>query len=393
MSGNCGVWEQAIQDGEPTVSGTYEPIRYYSHITYAKGTNNEATSQQYISNIIDLTDCKKLPKPPDWSKNPPPPLLPKRKCCMSCCEPSRNEDDLELLKKILKKVENLEKRIGVDEFPFKVPASLRTEAEGWLASKLPKPKITIENVLQFQKYNFLKMDEIIGEFDINIEIVDADPTKPGDQAEGMKIANVAEGIGEMTALSVTSAINSEVTINMLSRLLYEIAALRQTAADSHSKADALIKYFGFKVAEKVEKMPSTFTAGTDKLDEMLITSEVEVVLTVFDDDKNTYKHDMAKLLQAADIVKGTMSQKVNARDATEAARQISERIRELHKTKVKMDEEIEENLKDDFDRYCELWETGAISTPGIDDADSPYGDDYSNRPRVIRLDRSLPPST
>lgn len=338
-------------------------------------------------------NLKNLSSPP-YSKNPPPPPDEEKECCMECCSQSnqQQQDYSDLLRKILKKVENIEKRVGCDDYPFTVPKSLVKQSDNWLANILPTETKQINNTQEFIRHLFLTLDELLGEFEIPIEIKDTDPTKPGEQPSGMKILNVAEGISELAALSVVSSTNSEVAINMMSRILYELAALRQSDADGNSKTKSLIDFFGFKTKDVQENIKLTFTPGTDKLDEMLVEKEHPITVTIFDDVKQTYKHDAAKLLEAAAITKAVNSKKINIADAALAAADIAKNVRELAKNKKKQDEVLGKKQQEDFDEVIDSYEKGFIDTIGIDDSANPYGEPYASRPKVRKLDPPTDPT-
>ncbi|HAA31074.1 MAG TPA: hypothetical protein DCE56_29430 [Cyanobacteria bacterium UBA8553] len=329
-----------------------------------------------------------------WRKNPPINFRKKKKeeeCCMTCCSSNKDQNNDALLREILQRVKNTEKRLGANDYPFSLPKSLIKQSEGWLSSLLPPEKKQINNTQEFIRHLFLTVDELFGEFEIPIEIKDSDPTTPGEQPKGIKIFNVAEGISELAGLGITSSINSETAINMLSRILYELAALRQMGADTNSKSGTLIDFFGFKTKESQENIRLTFTPGKDRLDETLKETEHPITVTVFDDKKQTYKHDLAKLLEAAAIIKGVHTRRgINLTDSTTAAAGIAKIVRELKKNKEKQDETLKKDLEDMLDKAIQDFEQGYISLPGIDDSANPYGEPYGNRPRVIRLDKQQP---
>lgn len=336
---------------------------------------------------------------PPYSKNPPPPDDDKKECCMECCSQSnqQQQDYSDLLRKILKKVENIENRVGCNEYPFNVPVSLISKHEGFLASLLPKPSKQINNEQQFIRWVFEAFEEVIGQWEIPIEIKDSDPTKPGDQPQGMKLVNIAEGFAELTAIGANASINTEVLINMGTRLLYELAAARQTTADTNAKAQALIEFFGFRTKDQKDKMEMTFTAGKDRLDETLKESMQEVVLTKFDDKKNSYKQDMASLLSAAGVIKAVFTKKTPGADQAGTAAAIASLIRDTAKAQKKAKSGISKHLEEDFAAWCESYERGwsdeITQDPNDASANEPWGEPYSERPKVVKIIKSRPAET
>ena len=335
--------------------------------------------------VLNPSECPILLRPN--AKNPPPPPPPDKDCCMQCCSGSNGQRDNndDLLRQILAECKKANKRIGSDEYPVKLPASLRTETENFLSSLLPKPQASLENQAQFLGHMLKLFDEVIGQWNLDIEIKDTDPTKPGDQPQGMSVPNISEYCGEMLGMGVQIVTNSEIAINMLSRALYETGLSKQTGLENHSKLDTLINYLGFKTREETVKVPYTYTIGKNKLDEFLKESEVDVAQTVFDDDKNSFKKDLASLLQAAAITKAANYRKINVADAAGAAADIAKRIKELRATKNKLDKTEVNKLREEFDKFIEDYEKGFITYTGIDNPSNPYGEPYGQRPRVIKL--------
>lgn len=343
------------------------------------------TVEVYEYQVAYIWKLDRLDNP--WKDNPPFLIPLPEPCCMECCSSNKEQNNDALLREILRRVKNTEKRLGADDYPFPVPATLIKQSDGWISSLLPPPQKTINNTQEWVRHLYLTLDELLGEFEIPIEIKDADPATPGEQPDGMKILNVAEGIGEMLGIQTVTATNSEVTVNMLMRILYELATLRQTTADSNSKTKTLVDFFGYRTTEKEEKIKLSFTAGKDKLDETLKESEHPITITIFDDLKQTYKHDVAKLLESAAIIKAVNRKKVNLNTA---AADIAKNIRELAKNKAEQDKVLGKKQDDDFNKVIDDFESGFIATPGIDDGTNPYGEPYETRPKVVKLNTEPP---
>lgn len=393
----------------------------YEQVYFAGLNNNVGTDlvygrygfiKQYFSRVIDLSDVGEDPLEGEgrfllttcfgilipgscngsqpYKKNPPPPKDDDedKECCMTCCSQSNQKQDQnnDLLKKILKKVENIEKRTGCSEFPAKLPASLRVETN-WLSSVLPPPQVTIENIPQLEVHIFKLFEEIFGEWDLNIQIKDTDPATPGDQQKGLKVPAISEAFGEVLGTTIQSTINTEVLINMLSRCLYEVGVNRQATMDCNYAVRALIDYFGFKTEDVEEKMPMAFTPGKDKIEDMLKEYEHKLQVIRFTDEKNSHKSDMAKILQMAARWNAQNFKRINATDAVTGVADIVKRIKDLREAQKKQDEAGAKKLQEDFDAWVERYERGFTDIPNIDDSVNPYGEPLSQRPRVIRLDK------
>ena len=79
-------------------------------------------------------------------------------------------------------LEEVLRRLGVNDFPITVPASI-IDITDELGIPLPIKSETIESIPQFLVWLFKRMDEVLGQWSIPIEIKDTDPTTPGDQSK------------------------------------------------------------------------------------------------------------------------------------------------------------------------------------------------------------------
>ena len=384
----------------PTGRIGQEQLLCYGRWGLIKGRMEEAAKTvqpdyytEYIcQGVLDPLSCKIDP----YAKNPPPPPDDKDECCMECCSQTNQtqDDNSDLLRRILKKVENVENRLGCQEYPFNVPASLIQRHEGFLASLLPKPTKKIDNEQQFLRWIFEAFEEIIGQWEVPIEIKDSDPTTPGEQPQGIKLINIAEGFAELTAIGANASINTEVLINMGTRLLYELAAARQTTADTNAKTQALIEFFGFKTKDEKDFMEMTFTTGKDRLDETLKESQQQVLLTKFDDPKKSYKQDMAALLSAAGVIKAVFTKKVKGGDLAGTKAAIASLIRDTAKAQEKSKSSLSKKLEEDFETWCESFERGwseeIVQDPnGLNE---PWGEPFAERPKVVKIIKAKPPT-
>jgi hypothetical protein len=393
----------------------------YERIYFAGLNNNTSTDlvygrygfiEQYFSRVIDLSDVGEDPLEGEgrfllttcfgilipgscngsqpYKKNPPPPKDDDedKECCMTCCSQSNQKQDQnnDLLKKILKKVEKIEKRTWDGDDDVKMPASLRVETN-WLSSVLPAPQKVLTNIPQLNTHIFKLFEEVVGEWDLNIQIKDTDPATPGEQPKGLKVPAISEAFGEVLGTTIQSTINTEVLINMLSRCLYEVGVNRQATMDCNYAVRALIDYFGFKTEDVEEKMPMAFTPGVDKIEEMLKEYEHKLQVIRFDDEKNSYKSDMAKILQMVARWNAQNYKTINGATVASGVADIVKRIKDLREAQSKQDEAGAKKLQEDFDAWVERYERGFTDIPNIDDPVNPYGEPLSQRPRVIRLDK------
>jgi hypothetical protein len=313
-----------------------------------------------------------LPLVPDYPPPPPPP----KQCCMSCC-PTKNDDDA-LLKLLLQKVNKLSKVVGVNEYPASLPASLITEDEGFLGNLIPNPPATIPNLTQLVAQQIKYFDEVMGQFEIAIEVKDSDATTPGDQPKGFKLPNVAETLAEMFGLLIEISTNSEVLVNATIRTLFEAGQDKQQNFVSYKLLQSLVDYMGYGIDEKKVKLPMNFTPGKTQLDQILQEVDIDVSVPELNEKMNL-QADLVRFREAASIIKSVYFKKVNPYGNVKE--QVMQQIKDARDLAKKINKDTEE----EFEKFIEETEKGFIQTPGIYDNIKPYGRDYSKRPKIRDL--------
>lgn len=244
--------------------------------------------------------CCGMPfKPPIAKRQPPPPLPPPfgkdddrkkggngkkgGKDCMCCndCRDSKDNTD-KLLKEIkeIKKVlgsgklqqalnaavgigddsitgilDRVYKRIGVDRYPIEVPESLLTG----VGDKTQN----VQSMTDYLYWLTHQVDALVGEFPIKIEVQDIDPLTPGPQPKTLVIDNIAEAIAETYALTLKSAINQEVELNILFRLAGEIIATKNCAAITQDYVKANATFLGYKGNQVSRQLTYNFDLTPD----------------------------------------------------------------------------------------------------------------------------------
>ncbi|MEP0799076.1 hypothetical protein [Funiculus sociatus] len=379
------------------------------------------------------------PPPPPGIRRPPPPP-PERPCCMSCCPSSPNPVSDALLRLIYAEVlatkakvnalterietieenvgtfprtievfdydettkgvqpvslqvasiaesvpvlaartEKVAKLIGVDEFPAQMPESLITKDEGWLGNMIPNQPVYENNLASVLGRIIRYVDEIAGQFEIPIEIKDADPETPGAQPVGLKISNIAEGLGELLLLSLQSSINSETLINMATRNLIETGQIKQMGVKIHGQSEAITSFLGFNTKDDTRQMPLSFTLEKTSMEELLKESYVDVTVPEFD-EKLDLKDVLADISQAAAITRAVHWRKIDLKDAVAMKDQILSLWKGHKNTTDKINEEA-----DDLDSFINDAEIGFTNTPGITNTTEPYGRPYDQRPRIREI--------
>lgn len=287
----------------------------------------------------------------------------------------------------LEKLEKLSDIIGVDEYPASLPTSLISKDEGWLGNLIPNPNVSIPNLTRLLSWYIERFDEIMGQFEIPIEIKDADPTRPGNQTVGIKVDNIAEGIAESMGLLLQIAYNTEALVNINTRTLLETGGDKVQNFKTYMLLEALTEYMGFKFKEIEKKVALTFKPGESDLSKLLKEYEQPVIVADFD-EKTDFQADLRKLMEAAAIIKARYFRKL---DSNAAPEDIKNAILSILKQQQAVGKKVNDNEEDpsgnnSFDQFRNQVEEGFINEPGAVNTTNPYGRPYDERPKIRDID-------
>lgn len=318
---------------------------------------------------------------------PPPPKAPKRcDCTMTCC-PSTTQND-QLLRSLIQKVDKLSKIVGVDDYPISLPTSLISRDEGFLGNLIPNFNENVPSLTRFMAWYVGRFDEIMGQWEIPIEIKDSDPSKPGDQPVGVKLPNIAEAIAEMFTLCFQTNINSETLLNIGIRNLAEAAADKQQNFTTYKLLQSLTDWAGFKQKDLALKMPLLMTLNKTRYDEILKESEVDVGCVEFD-EKFGLEADLMKLREAVAILQAQYKVKLNP--SADLKAQILAQLLDTFRGVKKVNDSEDDDA--DFEQFINDVETGFINTPGANQTTNPYDKPFNKRPKIRDLTKYEPPTT
>lgn len=284
-------------------------------------------------------------------------------------------------------VNKLSKVIGVDDYPVKLPKSLITKTEGFPGNLIPDGEVEVPSLTRLQTWYIERFDEIMGQWEIPIEIKDSDPSTPGNQSVGVKLPNIAEAMAEMFTLVFQSHINTETLLNMQLRNLIESGMDKQQNFVTYKLLQSLTDWVGFKQKDIELKMPLTFTLNKTRYDEILQESEVKVGCVEFD-DKFGLEADLMRFRKAASILDSVHFKKINPNGDIKG--QILKYLLDTLASVDKVNGSGEDD--DNFDKFLEEVENGFSTTPGITDPNEPYGRPFEQRPRIRDLTNYQPPS-
>ncbi len=343
----------------------------------------------YLNPPLEETEAEALSAgrnfPPSYCRPYYPPPLPPEKCCMKCCPPP----DDSLLRLLMKKVDKLSSIVGVDDYPVSLPTSLISKDEGFLGNLIPNRNMDVPSLTRLFAWYIERFDEIMGQWEIPIEVKDSDPTKPGDQPVGFRLPNMAEAIAEMFGLMLQTSINTQIGINMQTRTMLEVGQNKQQGFKSYMLVLAIADHLGFDYKEVKHKIPMLFDITQTQLDKLLQESEIEVSAVDYT-DKEDLKIVLLELRQAAAIIKAVHWRKFDLK--SDVAKGVKDLIMGLVATsdEVNDSKKDEEDGKDKFDNFLEDVERGFTTSSGITDTDHPYGRNYNERPRIKEIGQESP---
>ncbi|NER49236.1 MAG: hypothetical protein F6J92_21580 [Symploca sp. SIO1A3] len=323
-----------------------------------EGTIEELKVERQIWKILNFND--------EPEKLAPPP--PRRPRDMSCC-PQTNY----MLREVLRQVRIANKRIGSDDFPASVPASLIESKGGGNTS--------VENLTQLTGWFFKRFDEVMGQWEVPIEVKDTDPEKEGNQKEDLILPNLAEAVGEMFGLILQLSINSEVIFTLASKSLVESGQGKSTSTQNNYLLEALLDYLGVDLEAKKDSIPLSFTPGAESLSEFLERKELEVEKPTFGGGA-TLKESLQDLLHAAAVIRSVYWRQLDNSSEGGLASQIVDLVKKQKENKTQINKEIDDK---DWDKFLNDTELGYTNKVGIKDSQNPYNRPFSQRPRILEL--------
>lgn len=268
------------------------------------------------------------------------------------------------------------KRVGVGEFPVKVPE--------FLIKSLEEKNIDIDSIPEMLAYLIDQLDGLIGQFPIELQFDDTDLTQEGNQSKTMKVYNISETLAEILGQSMASNINEEALINICLRTLMQAGDATVQAAAARDLAEANGDHLGYERKEIKRKIKMAYTPGKEQLDDILQGSESEIK-TIKNTDKRDINDDMAELLGAAAIIRAAFTRKFNANgDIKKQVRDLIQKQLELSGDKSKPKDK-KSKADDEWDAFTENVERGWIDKGGISDTLHPYGRNFNERARIKDL--------
>lgn len=239
--------------------------------------------------VLQPSAANCIPEPKPRGVAPPPPI-PKRRPPVCCCKnPDDNSLEIEELLRLIAR------RLGVQNFPVQTPE--------WLMTNQGTNTKTHESLTEFNIWLMLQLDSLIGEFPINVEITDSDPTAAGNQGKQVKLPNLAEAMAEVYGLAAKAAIDSDLHTSFLMRLASELMATKTAALIAQDYAMGNASFLGYKGNQVSRKVPFAFNPEKqNSLETILQNSEYRITGWQNEDSENVADY-LQKLMFSASLMK------------------------------------------------------------------------------------------
>lgn len=257
----------------------------------------------------------------------------------------------------------LAKRIGVNDYPIEVPASLLSDDNDDKTYKL-------QSNAEYLFWLTTQIDKLVGEFPIDIEVKDADPIKAGEQPMKIRIPNIAEAIAEIYGLAFKSSVNQEVELNMLLRLALETTHAKNAAIIAQDYARGNAKFLGYQGNTKGRHVDYNFDftdVNASQKDqnkqlnlESLLKNSKAWIQGWENDDSETAVNFLRKLMFSAGIIKS-----VFFRDKKQS-KAVVENIKAMQKQAKAQDDDWVQFLKDINDPNSK-YNVGSTEKPDINE--------------------------
>jgi hypothetical protein len=216
---------------------------------------------------------------------PPPPYKP---------EPQDMGCNCAEIEDLLRDIHN---RLGCEQFPVEVPEAIYGNSD-----KTTK----LQDVPNLWAYWFRQMDSLMGQWPIEIEIEDDDPTKEGKQTIKLELPNIAETLAEIFGLTYKIDTTGDLTTEMILRLIPEIIATKNSTLTTQDYAKANASYLGYRgnpVNRRVE-----YAFDVEEIDSLpgLLKESTKNIQGWQEEDPDTVDAYLKRLMFSAGIIKAAL---------------------------------------------------------------------------------------
>ncbi|MEG4147890.1 hypothetical protein [Microcoleus sp. Pol12B5] len=325
-------------------------------------------SKYELKEVCDRPEISFPPFP-----NPPPR---KRNMDQCCCE------NLRLTRAMYVK-------LGLTRFPGQLPATIIQEVPKEGEEPAEPPQIPIPDLVSLLDWQFRRDDERWGQWEVQINVKDADVTKEGDQGKQVKFPNLAESIAEIEGQMLSLTTNIDALIAITTKNLVESGLSRQEAIKGYLASKSIIKYMAFKTQEIDVTVPLCFTPGAETIDSLVKESELHLKGLDYT-EKETLRDIFLDLLQAAAVIRAVHWQRIDTKKDTKSQllgllKGSVDLANSIKNPTKPTDDSGEPNPTKNFEDFLDSAEDGFRNATGITDMQNPYGKTPDRRPRIRQI--------
>lgn len=161
-------------------------------------------------------------------------------------------------------------RLGVPQFPVSLPDTIIENGSNAQVSK--------EDIPSIMTWLIEQIDAITGQFPIELEIEDTDPTTPGNQTQKISLPNISESLAELYSLGLKGGITGDIHTDMLLRLAAEVIATKNSSLITQDVVKANASFLGYRSNPKKRKINYAFDpSNLSDLTKVLTPTEGEIV--------------------------------------------------------------------------------------------------------------------
>ncbi|HEY9863143.1 MAG TPA: hypothetical protein V6D21_03090 [Candidatus Obscuribacterales bacterium] len=264
-------------------------LKSFSRSQSWSGENSKATEITRIQ--WDIYYEQITNKVPDVTKIPPLYHNKKPKMDDNCCE----------------MIEEIYEVLQPRKFPFKLPESLRN-----IGGNEPK-ETDIDDYPEVLGYFLDRIDELIGQFDIDIEIQDTDPTTKGNQTTKIYIGNISEGIAEIIGLIYGLGMSQKIGTEAAVKSLISLGMVQKVVTEIDAVTEEIFDHLEIPMKEVEREIDLEFSPGVKNFDAFFKPSKERVKVPERLKGKNapTLQDQLDVLIQAATIIKSRGFKKVD----------------------------------------------------------------------------------
>lgn len=305
--------------------------------------------------------------------------------------PPRKEKMDECCKETLKLLRAIHKGLGISKFPGKMPSTIIQTIPKKGGQPAEPPQVPVDDWVDLFMWNFKRDDERWGQWEIQIDVKDADLTKEGDQGRSIKFPNLAESVAEIEGQLLSLLTNVEALVAIQTKCLVESGMARQEAIKGYLASKAIIKYMAFKSTEIDVSVPMTFTAGAESISALIKESEGHIKGTDYV-EKETLRDILLDLLQAAAVIRAVHWQKIDTKTDTKSqllgllkgSVDLASSLSKPKSTNADGDAKKFDPAQN-FEDFIDSAEDGFTNSTGITDIQNPYGKTRDRRPRIRQI--------